>query len=60
MLVKKVVSLSEEEVGTLVATGKLLKEIKGGFESSEIDSLDENSKQLIAAVYAVMSEVVGR
>lgn len=60
MEIRKIVSLSEEEVNVLVSAGKLLKAIKNAFDSGEIDAIDDNGTKLIAAVNSVSSEVVNK
>ena len=54
MIVSKVLTLSEDEVAKLVEAGKVLKAIA----STEHDSIDRDSTDLLSALYVALSNVV--
>ena len=60
MNVKKIMSLSEEEIETLKAAGKLLGAIRSVLNAGEIDSLDDQAKNLLKALDSVLNEVKDR
>ncbi len=60
MNVKKIMSFSEEEIETLKAAGKLLGAIRSALNAGEIDSLDDQAKNLLEALSAVLDEVKDR
>lgn len=53
-------SFSEEEIETLKAAGKLLGAIRSALNAGEIDSLDDQAKNLLEALDAVLNEVKDR
>ena len=58
MEIKKVAHLSEADVETLVAAGKILREISNGLDSKEIDELSVESINLLKAVKEVLTTIV--
>ena len=60
MNVKKFMSFSEEEIEILKAAGKLLGAIRSALNAGEIDSLDDQAKNLLEALDAVLNEVKDR
>ena len=60
MNVKKIMSFSEEAIETLKAAGKLLGAIRSALNAGEIDSLDDQAKNLLEALDAVLNEVKDR
>ena len=60
MNVKKIMSFSEEEIETLKAAGKLLGAIRSALNACEIDSLDDQAKNLLKALDVVLTEVKDR
>ena len=60
MNVKKIMSFSEEEIETLKAAGKLLGAIRSALNAGEIDSLDDQAKNLLEALDEVLNEVKDR
>ena len=60
MNVKKIMSFSEEEIETLKVAGKLLGAIRTALNADEIDSLDDQAKNLLKALDVVLNEVKDR
>ena len=60
MNVKKIMSFSEEEIETLKAAGKLLGAVRTALNADEIDSLDDQAKNLLKALDVVLNEVKDR
>ena len=60
MNVKKIMSFSEAEIETLKAAGRLLGAIRTALNADEIDSLDDQAKNLLEALDAVLNEVKDR
>ena len=58
MEIKKVAHLSEADVETLVAAGKILREISNGLDSKEIDELSVESINLLKAVKEVLTTII--
>lgn len=58
MEIKKVAHLSETDVETLVAAGKILREISNGLEAKEIDELNMDSLNLLTAVKDVLLTII--
>ena len=58
MEIKKVAHLSETDVETLVAAGKILREISNGLDSKEIDELSIESINLLKAVKEVLTTII--
>lgn len=58
MEIKKVAHLSEPDVETLVAAGKILREISNGLDSKEIDELSVESLNLLKAVKEVLITII--
>ena len=57
MKVEKVVSLTEE-VETIVAVGKLLREISNGLTDGSIDKLSDETANLLKAVKEVLDTII--
>ena len=60
MLVKirKIANLSEEEISTLTATGKIVGELNKAFENEEITEVSEENTKLLLALSEVISKVL--
>jgi hypothetical protein len=58
MQIKKVAHLSETDVETLVAAGKILREVSNGLEAKEIDELSVDSLNLLKAVKEVLDTII--
>jgi hypothetical protein len=58
MEIKKVAHLSETDVETLVAAGKILREVSNGLEAKEIDELSTESLNLLQAVKDVLLTII--
>lgn len=58
MEIKKVAHLSETDVETLVAAGKILREVSNGLEAKEIDELSTESLNLLKAVKDVLLTII--
>jgi hypothetical protein len=54
MEIKKVAHLVQADVETLIAAGKILREIKDGFESGAVDELSEDTANLLKALSEVL------
>ena len=57
MEIKKVANLSESEVETLIATGKILRELSDGLADSTIDSLSSETTNLLNALKDVLNSI---
>lgn len=57
MEIIKVATFSEENKTELMIAGKLLGDLKRGFEDKSIDKLDTASTDLLKAIIAVVKEV---
>ena len=57
MEIKKVANLGEGEVETLVATGKILRELSDGLADSTIDALSAETTNLLNALKDVLNSI---
>ena len=57
MEIKKVACLAQSDVETLVAAGKILREIVDGLETKAIDELSNDSINLLKAVKEVLTQI---
>lgn len=57
MEIKKVAHLAQSDVETLVAAGKILREIVDGLETKAIDELSTESINLLKAVKEVLTQI---
>ena len=57
MEIKKVAHLAQSDVETLVAAGKILREIVDGLETKAIDELSTDSINLLKAVKEVLTQI---
>lgn len=57
MEIKKVANLGEGEVETLVATGKILRELSDGLADSTIDALSSETTNLLNALKDVLNSI---
>lgn len=57
MEIKKVAHLAQSDVETLVAAGKILREIVDGLDSKAIDELSTDSINLLKAVKEVLTQI---
>ena len=57
MEIKKVAHLAQSDVETLVAAGKILREIVDGLETKAIDELSTDSVNLLKAVKEVLTQI---
>lgn len=57
MEIKKVAHLAQSDVETLVAAGKILREIVDGLETKAIDELSNESINLLKAVKEVLTQI---
>lgn len=58
MEIKKVAHLSKTDIETLVAAGKILREVSNGLEAKEIDELSAESLNLLTAVKDVLLTII--
>ena len=57
MEIKKVAHLAQSDVETLVAAGKILREIVDGLDTKAIDELSNDSINLLKAVKEVLTQI---
>jgi hypothetical protein len=57
MNIKKVATLGETEVETLIAAGKILRELSDGLADSTIDELSSETANLLSALNSVLSSI---
>lgn len=57
MEIKKVAHLAQADVETLVAAGKILREIVDGLDTKAIDELSNESINLLKAVKEVLTQI---
>jgi hypothetical protein len=57
MEIKKVAHLAQSDVETLVAAGKILREIVDGLDTQAIDELSNDSINLLKAVKEVLTQI---
>jgi hypothetical protein len=57
MEIKKVAHLAQSDVETLVAAGKILREIVDGLDTKAIDELSNESINLLKAVKEVLTQI---
>ena len=57
MEIKKVAHLAQADVETLVAAGKILREIVDGLDTKTIDELSNESINLLKAVKEVLTQI---
>lgn len=57
MEIKKVAHLAQSDVETLVAAGKILREIVDGLDTKAIDELSNDSLNLLKAVKEVLTQI---
>ena len=57
MEIKKVAHLAQSDVETLVAAGKILREIVDGLDTKTIDKLSNESINLLKAVKEVLTQI---
>lgn len=57
MEIKKVAHLAQSDVETLVAAGKILREIVDGLDTKAIDELSTDSINLLKAVKEVLTQI---
>ena len=57
MEIKKVAHLARSDVETLVAAGKILREIVDGLDTKTIDELSNESINLLKAVKEVLTQI---
>jgi hypothetical protein len=57
MEIKKVAHLAQSDVETLVAAGKILREIVDGLDTKAIDELSNDSVNLLKAVKEVLTQI---
>ena len=57
MEIKKVAHLAQSDVETLVAAGKILREIVDGLDTKAIDELSIESINLLKAVKEVLTQI---
>ena len=57
MEIKKVAHLAQFDVETLVAAGKILREIVDGLDTKAIDELSNESINLLKAVKEVLTQI---
>lgn len=57
MEIKKVAHLAQADVETLVAAGKILREIVDGLDTKAIDELSNDSINLLKAVKEVLTQI---
>ena len=57
MEIKKVAHLAQSDVETLVAAGKILREIVDGLDTKAIDELSSDSINLLKAVKEVLTQI---
>lgn len=57
MEIKKVAHLAQSDVETLVAAGKILREIVDGLDTKAIDELSNESINLLKAVKDVLTQI---
>lgn len=58
MEIKKVAHLAQSDVETLVAAGKILREIVDGLDTKAIDELSNDSINLLKAVKEVLDTII--
>lgn len=58
MDIVRILNLSENEVNTLMQSGKILKEIEESFTSSTSDALNPENKELLKALNEVLNSVL--
>ena len=57
MEIKKVAHLAQADIETLVAAGKILREIVDGLDTKAIDELSNESINLLKAVKEVLTQI---
>lgn len=57
MEIKKVAHLAQADVETLVAAGKILREIVDGLDTKAIDELSNDSINLLKAIKEVLTQI---
>ena len=57
MEIKKVAHLAQADIETLVAAGKILREIVDGLDTKAIDELSNDSINLLKAVKEVLTQI---
>ena len=57
MKVTKIAGFTEDEIAEITAAGKVLGTVAKAFETGEVDTLDERSAAIVAAVQDVLNRI---